>query len=94
MPWSSIIVIVNGPRRARLIPSLPGRTACSSTQLKFIPINREAKLRKLGSVEGPVIQANGRMTFRDDLRSGGLLYFTVRTELADSMVTLGDPRGG
>ena len=45
-------------------------------------------------VEGPVIQANGRLTFEDDLRSGGLLYFTVRTELADSMVTLGDPRGG
>ena len=49
---------------------------------------------KLGSVVGPVIQANGRLTFEDDLRSGGLLYFTtqwisIRTELADSMVTLG-----
>ena len=29
---------------------------------------------KLGSVAGPVIQANGRLTFEDDLRSGGLLY--------------------
>jgi hypothetical protein len=38
-------------------------------------------------------------TLEDDLRSGGLLCFTtqrtsVRTELADSMVTLGEPRGG
>ena len=54
---------------------------------------------KLGSVAGPVIQANGRLTFEDDLRSGGLLYFTtqwtsVRTELADSMVNLGEPGGG
>ena len=29
---------------------------------------------ELGSVAGPVIQANGRMTFEDDLSSGGLLY--------------------
>ena len=28
----------------------------------------------LGSVAGPVIQANGRLSFEDDLRSGGLLY--------------------
>ena len=32
----------------------------------------------LGSVAGPVIQANGRLTFEDDLRSGGLLYFTTQ----------------
>ena len=53
---------------------------------------------ELGSVAGPVIQANGRLTFEDDLRSGGLLCFismnaSVRTELADSMVTLGEPGG-
>ena len=42
---------------------------------------------KLGSVAGPVIQANGRLTFVDDLRSGG----SVRTGLADSMVTLEEP---
>ena len=30
---------------------------------------------KLGSVAGPIIQANGRLTFEDDLRSGGLLCF-------------------
>ena len=47
---------------------------------------------------GPVIQANGRLTFEDDLRSGGLLCFismnaSVRTELADSMVTPGEPGG-
>ena len=29
---------------------------------------------KLGSVVGPVIQVNGRLSFEDDLRSGGLLY--------------------
>ena len=54
---------------------------------------------KLGSVAGPVIQANGRLTFEDDLMSRGLLYFTTqltsdRTELADSIVTLGEPGGG
>ena len=53
---------------------------------------------KLGSVAGPVIQANGRLTCEDDLRSGGLLCFismnaSVRTELADSMVTPGEPGG-
>ena len=29
-------------------------------------------------LRGPVIQANGRLTFEDDLRSGGLLYFTTQ----------------
>ena len=33
---------------------------------------------QLESVAGPVIQANGRLTFEDDLRSGGLLYFTTQ----------------
>ena len=32
----------------------------------------------LGSVVGPVIQANRRLIFEDDLRSGSLLYFTVQ----------------
>ena len=32
------------------------------------------ELNQLGSVAGPVIQANGRLSFDDDLRSGGLLY--------------------
>ena len=49
-------------------------------------------------LHGPVIQANGRLIFGDDLRSGGLLCFismnaSVRTELADSMVTPGEPGG-
>ena len=53
---------------------------------------------KLGSVAGLVIQANGRLTFEDDLRPGGLLFFismnaSVCTELADSMVTPGEPGG-
>ena len=48
-------------------------------------------VQELGSVAGPVIQANGRLTFEDDFRSGGLLCFTlmnasVCTELANSMV--------
>ena len=48
---------------------------------------------KLGSVAGPVIQANGRLKFEDDLRSGGLLYFcteqlSVCTELANSVAKL------
>ena len=49
-------------------------------------------------LRGPVIQAIGRLTFEDDLRAGGLLYFptqvtSVRTELADTMVTPGEPGG-
>ena len=52
----------------------------------------------LGSVAGLVIQANGRLAFEDDLRSGGLLCFismnaSILTELADSMVTPGKPGG-
>jgi hypothetical protein len=31
-------------------------------------------LNYLGPVAGPVIQANERLSFEDDLRSGGLLY--------------------
>ena len=31
---------------------------------------------ELESVSGLVIQANGRLKFEDDLRSGGLLYLT------------------
>ena len=46
-------------------------------------------------LRGSVIQANGMLTFEDDLRSGGLLYFTtsIHTELADSMVTLAETIG-
>jgi hypothetical protein len=52
----------------------------------------------LGSVPDPVIQANGRLIFENDLRSGGRLGFTtqwtsIRTGLADSMVTLGGTQG-
>ena len=64
-----------------------------------IPMTFDNKL--MGSwvrLRGPVIQANGRLTFEDDLRSGGLLCIismnaSVRTELNDSMVTLGEPGG-
>ena len=62
-------------------------------------VERYEMKKKLGFVASPVIQANGRLTFEDDLRSGGLLYFTtqwtsVHTELANSMVNLGEPGGG
>jgi hypothetical protein len=55
-------------------------------------------ISKLGSVAGPVIQANGRLTFEDDLKLGGLLCFismnaSICTELADCMVTPGEPGG-
>ena len=33
---------------------------------------------ELGFVAGPVVQANERLIFEDDLRSGGLLYFTTQ----------------
>ena len=61
-------------------------------------VDEDRQVLELGSVAGPVIQANGRLTFEDDLRSGGLLCFismnaSVRTELADSMVTPGEPGG-
>ena len=48
-------------------------------------------------LHGPVIQANGKLTFEDDLRSGGLLCYTVNQRphfFADSMVTLEEPRDG
>ena len=62
------------------------------------PILNHNLLPQLGSIAGPVIQANGKLTFEDDLRSGGLLCFismnaSVCTELADSMVTPGEPGG-
>ena len=38
----------------------------------------QIRIQSLGSVAGPVIQANGRLTFEDDVRSGGLLYFTTQ----------------
>ena len=58
--------------------------------------NGNTKKNKLGYVAGPVIQANGRLTFEDELRSEGLLCFismntSVCTELANSMVTPGEP---
>ena len=53
----------------------------------------------LGSVAGPVIQANWRLIFEDDLRLGGLLCFTTQwtsvfTGLAEGMVTLKEPYDG
>ena len=33
------------------------------------------RCKKPGSIAGTVIRTNGRLTFEDDLRSGGLLSF-------------------
>ena len=41
-------------------------------------------VQELGSVAGPVIQANGRLTFEDDFRSGGL-YTSLNSEPATSL---------
>ena len=84
----------------RHVPLSPPFLTDSTLLIKIIKLEPSSfstrKKDKLGSVAGPVIQANGRLTFEDDLRSGGLLCFIsmnacVRTELADSMVTLGEP---
>ena len=61
-------------------------------------LNADSTEIRSNHVSGSVIQATERQTFDDDLRSGGLLCFismnaSVFTELADSMVTLGEPRG-
>ena len=40
--------------------------------------SNNTKREEARSVVGTVIQANGRMTFEDDLRSGGLLCFTTQ----------------
>ena len=36
------------------------------------------RCKKPGSIARAVIQANGRLTFEDDLRSGGLLSFSTQ----------------
>ena len=58
-----------------------------------------SQIKLQGSVSGPVIQANGRLKFEDDLRSGCLHYcvskwISVHTDFADQMVTLGELRDG
>ena len=50
----------------------------------------------LGSVAGPVIEANARPELEDGLRTGALLYFvlrwiSVRTKLGVNMGNLGEP---
>ena len=72
------------------------RSYCSF--YNFAVVQKNACQNRSFWVRGPVIQANGRLIFEDDLRSGGLLCFnsmnaSVRTELADSMVTPGGPGG-
>ena len=73
-------------------PSLPPPPFLVGTGLRLLPKLGEeqssyqqaclqvdyTQCYELGSVAGPVIQANGRLTFEDDLRSGGLQYFTTQ----------------
>ena len=51
-------------------------------------------MAKLGSVAGPVIQANGRLTFEDDLRSE-VCYTSLHSEPASalSLLTVWSPWG-
>ena len=56
-------------------------------------------VEKLGSVTGPLIQAKGRLSFEDDLKSGGL-WPVFRSEPASTLSLLtvwsirGEPRDG
>ena len=43
---------------------------------------------KLGSVAGPVIQANGRLSFEDDLRSAFITVFHSESGSALSLLTV------
>ena len=51
----------------------------------YVLIFQNQIILKLGSVAGPVIQANGRLSFEDDLRSGGLLYHVFHSEPASAL---------
>ena len=52
---------------------------------------------ELGSVAGPVVQANERLIFEDDLRSGAVCYTSLHSEPASALSlptvwsTLGNP---
>ena len=43
-----------------------------ASYIKLASVVKFSSQFELGSVAGPLIQANGRLTFKDDLRSGGL----------------------
>ena len=46
--------------------------------VEFLTFGYIIRQMKLEFVAGPAIQANGRLTFEDDLRSGGLLCYTTQ----------------
>ena len=77
--------------------SLPKAFVLTLSHLSMLkwPNLTNINLRSWVRLRGPVIQANGRLTFEDDLRSGLLCFISmnasVRTELTDSMVTPGEP---
>ena len=50
-----------------------GRQKCSTGQ-RFIFTEVTFYKIHILAVAGPVIQANGRLSFEDDLRCGGMLY--------------------
>ena len=78
-PASNIIVTLE-PEKAEQAAFLTGS---SSFVLIGFVTGKFSILFQLGSLVGPVIQANGRLSFEDDLRSGGLLLlcFTVNLRL-------------
>ena len=46
----------------------------SAMKISMCNYFNQSQKSKLGSVAGSVIQANGRLSFEDELRSGGLFY--------------------
>ena len=60
-----------------LVPKLP-HNKTSLYQIFLISKSPHTKISSWVCLRGPVIQVNGRLTFEDDLRSGGLLCFTTQ----------------
>ena len=64
----------------KAIKQLNGKRLKASEELKLNHKGHQkvTASNELGSVADPVIQANGRLTFEDDLRLGSLLCFTTQ----------------
>ena len=50
------------------------RLSSAFAELVYEPFGQSNLNHKLGSVAGLVSQANARLSFEDDMRSGGLVY--------------------
>ena len=62
-------------RKGLLSASLTQTPSRPSSSNKMVSVGMQIiSAVELGSVLGPLIQANGRLSFEDDLRSGVLLY--------------------